>query len=95
MQDDPELLVPHCDPNVNLYDRFYCTRGVKRGGGVENSGSGPRLSFGGTTLRYLRQRICLNRNLPQFAMSDNITSVEEASWHRRSQTQPPSIGKRR
>ena len=22
-----ELLVPHCDPNVNLYDRMYCTRG--------------------------------------------------------------------
>ena len=25
--DKVELLVPHCDPNVNLYDRFYCTRG--------------------------------------------------------------------
>ena len=25
--DKIELLVPHCDPNVNLYDRFYCTRG--------------------------------------------------------------------
>ena len=22
-----ELIVPHCDPNVNLYDRMYCTRG--------------------------------------------------------------------
>lgn len=22
-----ELLVPHCDPNVNLYDRLYCVRG--------------------------------------------------------------------
>lgn len=22
-----ELVVPHCDPNVNLYDRMYCTRG--------------------------------------------------------------------
>ena len=25
--DKVELLVPHCDPNVNLYDRFYRTRG--------------------------------------------------------------------
>ncbi len=22
-----EFIVPHCDPNVNLYDRFYCLRG--------------------------------------------------------------------
>ncbi len=22
-----ELVVPHCDPNVNLYDRMYCVRG--------------------------------------------------------------------
>lgn len=22
-----EFIVPHCDPNVNLYDRIYCTRG--------------------------------------------------------------------
>jgi D-serine deaminase-like pyridoxal phosphate-dependent protein len=22
-----EFIVPHCDPNVNLYDRLYCTRG--------------------------------------------------------------------
>ena len=22
-----ELIVPHCDPNVNLYDRMHCTRG--------------------------------------------------------------------
>jgi D-serine deaminase-like pyridoxal phosphate-dependent protein len=22
-----ELIVPHCDPNVNLYDRAYCVRG--------------------------------------------------------------------
>jgi 3-hydroxy-D-aspartate aldolase len=22
-----EFLVPHCDPSVNLYDRFYCLRG--------------------------------------------------------------------
>lgn len=22
-----ELMVPHCDPNVNLYDRIYCLRG--------------------------------------------------------------------
>ena len=22
-----EFIVPHCDPNVNLYDRMYCTRG--------------------------------------------------------------------
>ena len=25
--DKIELIVPHCDPNVNLYDRIYCTRG--------------------------------------------------------------------
>ena len=25
--DKIELLVPHCDPNVNLYDRMYCVRG--------------------------------------------------------------------
>jgi len=25
--DKIELIVPHCDPNVNLYDRMYCTRG--------------------------------------------------------------------
>ncbi len=25
--DRVELIVPHCDPNVNLYDRLYCTRG--------------------------------------------------------------------
>lgn len=25
--DKVELLVPHCDPNVNLYDRMYCVRG--------------------------------------------------------------------
>lgn len=25
--DKLELIVPHCDPNVNLYDRMYCTRG--------------------------------------------------------------------
>jgi D-serine deaminase-like pyridoxal phosphate-dependent protein len=25
--DKVELLVPHCDPNVNLYDRLYCVRG--------------------------------------------------------------------
>jgi D-serine deaminase-like pyridoxal phosphate-dependent protein len=24
-----EFLVPHCDPNVNLYDRLYCLRGEK------------------------------------------------------------------
>ena len=24
-----EFLVPHCDPNVNLYDRIYATRGDK------------------------------------------------------------------
>jgi D-serine deaminase-like pyridoxal phosphate-dependent protein len=22
-----EFVVPHCDPSVNLYDRFYCLRG--------------------------------------------------------------------
>ena len=22
-----EFIVPHCDPNVNLYDRFFCVRG--------------------------------------------------------------------
>ncbi len=22
-----EFIIPHCDPNVNLYDRIYCTRG--------------------------------------------------------------------
>ncbi len=22
-----ELIVPHCDPNVNLYDHAYCVRG--------------------------------------------------------------------
>lgn len=27
--DKLELIVPHCDPNVNLYDRMYCTRGDK------------------------------------------------------------------
>lgn len=27
--DKVELVVPHCDPNVNLYDRMYCTRGNK------------------------------------------------------------------
>ena len=27
--DKIELVVPHCDPNVNLYDRMYCTRGNK------------------------------------------------------------------
>ena len=25
--DKIELIVPHCDPNANLYDRVYCTRG--------------------------------------------------------------------
>jgi 3-hydroxy-D-aspartate aldolase len=25
--DHIELLIPHCDPNVNLYDRAYCVRG--------------------------------------------------------------------
>ena len=25
--DKIELVVPHCDPNVNLYDRMYCMRG--------------------------------------------------------------------
>jgi len=25
--DKLEFLVPHCDPNVNLYDRVFCTRG--------------------------------------------------------------------
>jgi 3-hydroxy-D-aspartate aldolase len=25
--DKIELIVPHCDPNVNLYDRMYCTLG--------------------------------------------------------------------
>jgi 3-hydroxy-D-aspartate aldolase len=25
--DKVELLVPHCDPNVNLYDRMFCVRG--------------------------------------------------------------------
>ncbi len=25
--DKIELIVPHCDPNVNLYDRMYCVRG--------------------------------------------------------------------
>ena len=24
-----ELIVPHCDPNVNLYDRLYCVRGER------------------------------------------------------------------
>lgn len=24
-----EFIVPHCDPNVNLYDRMYCVRGEK------------------------------------------------------------------
>ena len=24
-----EFIVPHCDPNVNLYDRFFCVRGEK------------------------------------------------------------------
>jgi D-serine deaminase-like pyridoxal phosphate-dependent protein len=24
-----EFLIPHCDPNVNLYDRIYCMRGEK------------------------------------------------------------------
>jgi 3-hydroxy-D-aspartate aldolase len=24
-----EFIVPHCDPNVNLYDRIYCLRGEK------------------------------------------------------------------
>ncbi len=27
--DKVELLVPHCDPNVNLYDRMFCVRGDK------------------------------------------------------------------
>jgi D-serine deaminase-like pyridoxal phosphate-dependent protein len=27
--DRPEFIVPHCDPNVNLYDRIYCLRGEK------------------------------------------------------------------
>jgi D-serine deaminase-like pyridoxal phosphate-dependent protein len=22
-----EFIVPHCDPNLNLYDRIFCTRG--------------------------------------------------------------------
>jgi D-serine deaminase-like pyridoxal phosphate-dependent protein len=21
------LIIPHCDPTVNLYDRFFCVRG--------------------------------------------------------------------
>lgn len=25
--DKVEMMVPHCDPNVNLYDRMYCVRG--------------------------------------------------------------------
>ncbi len=24
-----EFIIPHCDPNVNLYDRMYCVRGEK------------------------------------------------------------------
>jgi D-serine deaminase-like pyridoxal phosphate-dependent protein len=24
-----EFIIPHCDPSVNLYDRYYCTRGDK------------------------------------------------------------------
>jgi D-serine deaminase-like pyridoxal phosphate-dependent protein len=27
--DRVEFIIPHCDPNVNLYDRFYCVRGEK------------------------------------------------------------------
>ena len=27
--DRVEFIVPHCDPNVNLYDRIYCVRGEK------------------------------------------------------------------
>jgi 3-hydroxy-D-aspartate aldolase len=27
--DRVEFIVPHCDPNVNLYDRYYCLRGDK------------------------------------------------------------------
>ena len=27
--DRVEFIVPHCDPNVNLFDRFYCLRGEK------------------------------------------------------------------
>jgi D-serine deaminase-like pyridoxal phosphate-dependent protein len=27
--DRVELIVPHCDPNVNLYDRYYCVRREK------------------------------------------------------------------
>ena len=27
--DRVEFIVPHCDPNVNLYDRLYCVRGEK------------------------------------------------------------------
>lgn len=27
--DRVEFLIPHCDPNVNLYDRYYCVRGEK------------------------------------------------------------------
>ncbi|MEP7337640.1 MAG: DSD1 family PLP-dependent enzyme [Acidobacteriota bacterium] len=27
--DRVEFIIPHCDPNVNLYDRIYCTRGEK------------------------------------------------------------------
>jgi D-serine deaminase-like pyridoxal phosphate-dependent protein len=24
-----EFIIPHCDPNVNLYDRMYCVRGER------------------------------------------------------------------
>ncbi len=27
--DRVEFIIPHCDPNVNLYDRIYCVRGEK------------------------------------------------------------------
>ncbi len=27
--DRVEFIIPHCDPNVNLYDRIYCLRGEK------------------------------------------------------------------
>lgn len=25
--DKLRFIIPHCDPTVNLYDRFYCVRG--------------------------------------------------------------------
>ena len=41
--DRVEFIVPHCDPNVNLYDRIYCVRGRSDVMGISLENDFPRL----------------------------------------------------